>query len=336
MDIMSKHTWMLFILVTFINAFIMRIRVKAHIELNPELKDGYNKLFKNFLIYGNILWIIAGIGEITGKTKSIFDFLCPGQFNPIVLLFHITVIALGIFGSYWIFLKNGGEFLSKHSNFFNYREPSKSVQLNNNKVKLFWTLGIIGSVVGEIMMWKTSMPVKKIAYFPNSQLVYDFSNRLPDLESIFIPLVFFVIGFGTYMYHKKYVNSTSSIGLRINKRKYGMVFGIISASFSGLISILLISAMFGEYFKTKSVYDNKQYQIIEGIVENFHPMPASGHDYERFTINGIEFKFSDFDESDFGYNNAASRGGVIKEGLKVRIGYFDNGNKNVILKLEIR
>jgi hypothetical protein len=131
------------------------------------------------------------------------------------------------------------------------------------------------------------------------------------------------------------VDSSATAGLGINKRKYGMVFGIIFASFAGLISIVLVPAMFGEYFKTKSVYDNKQYQTTEGVVENYHPMPASGHDSERFTVNGIEFEFSDFDVSDYGYNNAASLGGAIKEGLKVRIGYFDNGHKNVILKLEI-
>jgi len=63
-------------------------------------------------------------------------------------------------------------------------------------------------------------------------------------------------------------------------------------------------------------------------------MPYGGHDTERFDVNGIHFEYSDFMEGDYGYNNAASCGGAIKEGLKVRIGYFNNGNKNVILKLE--
>ena len=112
-----------------------------------------------------------------------------------------------------------------------------------------------------------------------------------------------------------------------------MVFGIIFASFGGLVSVLLISIMLGEYYNTKSVYDKKQYQIIEGKVENYHPMPEGGHDTERFTVNGVEFEFSDFDVSDYGYNNAASHGGAIRQGLKVKIDYFNNRNKNVILKL---
>jgi len=311
----------------------MRKRAKPYIEQNAELKDGYDKLFKNFLLFGNIPWIIVGIGDVTEQTKSIFDFLNPGQFNLIVLIFHVAIIVIWVLGSYWIFLNNGAEFLSKHPGFFNFGEPSNSDLINKNKVKFIWTLSILGGIVGEIMMWKMSMPVKKFAYSPNSQLVYDFADRFPRFGFMLMPLLFVLIGFGIYIYNKKYVDSYSTSG--INQRKYGMVFGIIFSSFAGLVSIVSIPSMFGEYFKTKSVYDNKLYQTTVGIVENYHPMPASGHDSERFIVNGIEFEFSDFDIGDYGYNNAASLGGAIKEGLKVSIGFFNNGHKNVILKLEI-
>lgn len=167
-----------------------------------------------------------------------------------------------------------------------------------------------------------------------SHVIYDFADCLPRFGFMLMPLLFVAVGIGVHIYHKKFVDNSATSSFAINKRKYGMVFGIIFASFAGLISIVLIPSMFGEYFKTKSVYDNKQYQTTEGVVENYHPMPAGGHDSERFTVEGVEFEFSDFDVSDYGYNNAASHGGAIKEGLKVRIGYFNNGSKNVILKLE--
>lgn len=334
MDMIFKYAWVLFIVVNFINAFIMRRRVNPYIELNPELKEGYDKLFKNFLIYGNIIWIIVAIGDLTGQTKSIFDFLSPAQFNPIVLLFHVAVIVLWIVGSYWVFLNNGAEFLVKHPGFFNNGVPGNSNPLNKNTVKLFWTLIIVGGIVGEIMMWKTSIPIKKFEYSPNSQLVYDFADRFPRFGYMLMPLLFVIIGFGIYIYNKKYVDNNSNATLGF-KRKYGMVFGIIFSSFAVIFSVVSVPAILGEYFKTKSVYDNNLYQTTEGVVENFHPMPASGHDSERFTVNGIEFEFSDFDIGDYGYNNAASLGGAIKEGLKVRIGFFNNGYKNVILKLEI-
>lgn len=167
-----------------------------------------------------------------------------------------------------------------------------------------------------------------------THIIYDFADRLPRFGSMLTPLLFVVVGIGFYIYHKKFVECSTTSSSGIDKRKYGMVSGIIFASLGGLISIVLIPSMLGEYFKTKSVYDNKQYQTIEGVVENYHPMPAGGHDSERFTVGGVKFEFSDFDARDYGYNNAASHGGVIKEGLQVRIGYFNNGDKNVILKLE--
>lgn len=112
-----------------------------------------------------------------------------------------------------------------------------------------------------------------------------------------------------------------------------MAFGAIYAAFAGFLLIILVPATFGEYFRTKSIYDKKQYLITEGIVENYQVLKGV-HESERFTVNGIEFKFINSDVNDYGYNKVASNGGAIKGGVKFRIGYFNNGYKNVILKLE--
>jgi hypothetical protein len=165
-------------------------------------------------------------------------------------------------------------------------------------------------------------------------LVYDFADRAPNFSFMFAPLLFVAAGIGVYFYYRKFAGRGSVSTIDATKRKQRMLFGIIFASFAGLISIFVISSMLNNYFKTKTIYDNKQYQTVEGMVTNFHPMPESGHDSERFDVNGIQFEFSDFDVSDYGYNNAASHGGVIQEGLKVRIAYFNSGRKNVIIKLE--
>jgi hypothetical protein len=167
-----------------------------------------------------------------------------------------------------------------------------------------------------------------------SRLVYDFADALPRIGFMLLPLLFVAIGLGIYFYHKKIVDNSATTTFGINKKKYGMVFGIICVSFSGFISVLFIVSMSAEYMRTKYIYDEKQYNTVEGIVENYHPMPAGGHAYESFTVKRIKFEFSDFDLGDYGYNNAASHGGAIREGLKVRISYFNNGHKNVILKLE--
>jgi hypothetical protein len=74
--------------------------------------------------------------------------------------------------------------------------------------------------------------------------------------------------------------------------------------------------------------------VVEGIVENFHPMPATGHDTERFTVGGESFAYSDY-EITGGFNNAASHGGPIRAGLPVRITFVQESWRNVIVKLEV-
>ena len=70
--------------------------------------------------------------------------------------------------------------------------------------------------------------------------------------------------------------------------------------------------------------------VVEGVVENFHPMPKSGHDTERFEVNGVHFSYSDYVMSP-GFNNTASHGGPIRDGLRVRICH----NSGDILRLEV-
>jgi hypothetical protein len=70
--------------------------------------------------------------------------------------------------------------------------------------------------------------------------------------------------------------------------------------------------------------------VVEGVVENFHPMPKSGHDTERFEVNGVHFSYSDYVMSP-GFNNTASHGGPIRDGLQVRICH----NSGDILRLEV-
>ena len=162
MEIIFEHFWLVFIIVIFVNAFIMRKRADSYIEINPELKSGYDKLFKNFLIFANIPWLIMGIGDLTGFTNGVFEFLMPRQLNPIVLIFHASIITLWGLGSYWIYIKDGAEFLAKHPGFLNTGEPSKTDKVNKNTVKFMWTLIVLGGIIGEILMWNMNGTTTRI------------------------------------------------------------------------------------------------------------------------------------------------------------------------------
>jgi hypothetical protein len=92
------------------------------------------------------------------------------------------------------------------------------------------------------------------------------------------------------------------------------------------------------YAAAAAALHNGTAQVVEGQVENFHPMPRTGHDTERFTVNGVLFSYSDAELTP-GFNQTSSHGGPIREGLDVRIHYigiFGDPVQPTILKLEIR
>lgn len=73
------------------------------------------------------------------------------------------------------------------------------------------------------------------------------------------------------------------------------------------------------------------YGTVEGAVEHFHPMPYTGHAMESFDVKGVHFEYSDYVET-AAFNQTASHGGPIHEGVYVRIDYVGNA----IIRLEIR
>jgi hypothetical protein len=154
MELIFKHGWIFFIVMTVINGFVFKYRSKKYILENPDLIEGYDKLFKGWLLYVNIPWIIMAIGDLTKITDGTWDYVNPRQLNPMVLIFQISVVVIWIIGSKWIFTENGAEFLAKHPGLirFNGFGTSKDIT-SSSTIKIIWTLGLIGGIVGMIMMW---------------------------------------------------------------------------------------------------------------------------------------------------------------------------------------
>jgi hypothetical protein len=99
-------------------------------------------------------------------------------------------------------------------------------------------------------------------------------------------------------------------------------------------SLWTVVAFLGTYIIYRSAinyYHSKNYEVIEGIVESFQPMPYAGHRDECFTVRATRFCYSDYRITPE-FNQTASHGGPIREGLPVRITHH-NGH---ILRLETR
>ena len=118
----------------------------------------------------------------------------------------------------------------------------------------------------------------------------------------------------------------------IEPRLLGWIFVIFASGWT-LIAFVLMYSSYGEYI---GAYRTGKYSIVEGIVEDFHPMPYEGHQNECFGVNKERFCYSDYEVSP-AFNQSASHGGPIRAGLPVRIAYYEDENlQGHILRLEIR
>ncbi len=102
------------------------------------------------------------------------------------------------------------------------------------------------------------------------------------------------------------------------------------AAFSALWVLAAFLGTFSDYWRLREAIRLGHFEVVEGKVVDFVPMPPEGHAMERFTVNGHHYEYSDYQVT-AGFNNTQSHGGPIREGSLVRI--FDVGGQ--IARLEI-
>lgn len=83
--------------------------------------------------------------------------------------------------------------------------------------------------------------------------------------------------------------------------------------------------------KLIKAFDTGAYATVEGNVENFDPMPATGHRNECFSVRSARFCYSDYVLSP-GFHQSASHGGPIRQGLHVRVAYVGDD----IVRLQVQ
>lgn len=153
---------------------------------------------------------------------------------------------------------------------------------------------------------------------------FDFMMILPFI--ILISTILFSIIHINYLKKKIFV---PDYAIKIVK-----IFFFCIILFECVANILGIMFRIDLYKKTVVAYQNGDYQIIEGYVENFEPMSSDGYPPERFEINGIKFEYSDHKVVS-GYYGAEGDC-RIKSGQHLRIGYiyYGGGYGNIIVYIE--
>src|SRR5262249_32571488 len=141
-----RHAWLVFIAVTIVNALIFRARSRRPISRDPSLQEGYRKLFWGLLIWGNLPWVIMGLGCLVGGVPTTFHYLRPPDGNPFILAFFASSFLIGILGTYWLFVRGDAETIIRHPGLFNVDFQSPAM------LKLSWCLCLAGGITGVISM----------------------------------------------------------------------------------------------------------------------------------------------------------------------------------------
>ena len=81
-----------------------------------------------------------------------------------------------------------------------------------------------------------------------------------------------------------------------------------------------IAATLPAYYSLRSALQRGDCTVAEGVVTDFHPMPANGKGHESFSVNDVRFTYSDFIITP-GFHQTNYRGGPMRSGLHVRIHY---------------
>ena len=105
--------------------------------------------------------------------------------------------------------------------------------------------------------------------------------------------------------------------------KDGVKLGVFVLACSILWVAFTLRGTWRDYSDLRNALKDGNIAVAEGWVENFIPMPYTGHAQERFSVCGVPFSYSDYGVT-AGFNNTSSHGGPIREGLWVRITHLGN------------
>jgi hypothetical protein len=109
-------------------------------------------------------------------------------------------------------------------------------------------------------------------------------------------LIFVVIGVLLIKFGSRDRNKNGELlgaAFAVDSRLLGWFF-IISASGWILLAFIFTYSTYREFVHA---YQTGQYSVIEGVIEDFHPMPYEGHQDECFRVGKEKFCYSDYEVS---------------------------------------
>ena len=125
MERTDHYMWLAFVGVVCVNGLLWWRRGRREVQQHPELAEGYERLVRGFIMWGNLPWLVMGAGLTFGGVPGMDAFFVRPR-NPYVLAFHLTVVGLWIALGWWVFGGGGADDLARHPGLINLRNPTPS------------------------------------------------------------------------------------------------------------------------------------------------------------------------------------------------------------------
>lgn len=105
-------------------------------------------------------------------------------------------------------------------------------------------------------------------------------------------------------------------------KKIFFIVGMFVASMASLFLLVSLMTFIPNFVKLRTAYVSGKSLVVEGIVQNFRPAPTIGPARESFSVNSVLFAYNALDDTPC-FHNAPFHRGPIREGLDVRIHYYE-------------
>ena len=165
------------------------------------------------------------------------------------------------------------------------------------------------------------------------RVVYDVTQASPDWGFPAVGVLFVIIGAGLWATRHRLPGGWR--GPFLTSPRLRTAFTGFFLGFALLWTTCTAEGVLGSHLRARQLLRDGTAQVVEGPVQDFHPMPSNGHGTESFVVEGVRFAYSDY-VIRTGFRQTSARGGPIRSGLRVRIHYSNAPGSPDILKLEIK
>lgn len=146
---------------------------------------------------------------------------------------------------------------------------------------------------------------------------FEYVPQLIDILIVVCPIILLIVGI--------------IIGFKTKKLFLLLVMALLTVYVFGII-YYVINNMPEYDLDLYSMYADGDYVVCEGIIENYDAI--SSVVYDSFEVEGYRFIIRHNPTFGYGYTYRQSDGGVLKNGLSVRIYFINHMHENVIMKIE--